>query len=526
MLRFFLVWCLAWSALVAHKCVHSQIARRIKPVPLVHAEGEGESKDERALQAAWRPIRIKVDYSNVPASVPPLISQFFSKVIIPKVAAYYASLLSVTGPTQIPKISATDCDNDMIVPASYKSAPTNSDFVLFVKIDKSIENFLAWATACTYDSKTTRPNTGLVNINLSYVKQTHAAIESNFYTILHELMHALVFSDNLYDRFPIGRAKAISTQTSNGKTWTLVKTPGVVTAARAHFGCLTLVGVRLEDEGGDGSAGSHWEKNTLGNELMTAQDNGRPVISVISLHFLNDVGWYKVNFAAAERLFWGQGRGCAFVSAPGPAFPEFNVGSLTNSCTADFISKSTGGPTDYSNAKPLWDYQVGQTCNNGDSDNFSWTFGKGELESVGTNSRCFQIQYNDANSDNQVQSSACLKSSCVGGKPTFQAGGKSYICATTAKKFLIGDLYTVVCPNAVEFCKFVSQRPAGDCSGHGTYLVSGGCRCEYPFTGQTCAIRGSCTMGESAALCKTINPPTLLALTASDDSLSASPHPQ
>ncbi len=28
---------------------------------------------------------------------------------------------------------------------------------------------------------------------------------------------------------------------------------------KAHFNCSTLEGVQLEDQGGDGTAGSHWE---------------------------------------------------------------------------------------------------------------------------------------------------------------------------------------------------------------------------------------------------------------------------
>ena len=32
---------------------------------------------------------------------------------------------------------------------------------------------------------------------------------------------------------------------------------------RRYFGCESLVGVQLEDQGGSGTAGSHWEKRIL-----------------------------------------------------------------------------------------------------------------------------------------------------------------------------------------------------------------------------------------------------------------------
>ncbi len=36
-------------------------------------------------------------------------------------------------------------------------------------------------------------------------------------------------------------------------------TPNVVKWAKDHYGCATANGVELEDYGGSGTAGSHWE---------------------------------------------------------------------------------------------------------------------------------------------------------------------------------------------------------------------------------------------------------------------------
>jgi len=43
-------------------------------------------------------------------------------------------------------------------------------------------------------------------------------------------------------------------------------TPLATAAARAHFGCASLPGAPLEDEGGEGSALSHWEATALNVE--------------------------------------------------------------------------------------------------------------------------------------------------------------------------------------------------------------------------------------------------------------------
>lgn len=78
--------------------------------------------------------------------------------------------------------------------------------------------------------------------------------------------------------------------------------------ARSHFDCPTLLGVELEDQGGTGTAGQHWEKRVLGvsewvesgrglglrfvaqNEAMTGQVTFNPVFSRFTFAALEDSG--------------------------------------------------------------------------------------------------------------------------------------------------------------------------------------------------------------------------------------------
>jgi hypothetical protein len=48
--------------------------------------------------------------------------------------------------------------------------------------------------------------------------------------------------------------------TQGGRNVTTVVTPRVKSAAQVQLGCNTLPGAELEDDGGDGTAGSHWEQ--------------------------------------------------------------------------------------------------------------------------------------------------------------------------------------------------------------------------------------------------------------------------
>jgi len=44
----------------------------------------------------------------------------------------------------------------------------------------------------------------------------------------------------------------------------------------------------------------------LGNEAMTASLSSNPVFSILTMAFLQDTGWYQVEFDQAEPLFFGK----------------------------------------------------------------------------------------------------------------------------------------------------------------------------------------------------------------------------
>lgn len=75
-------------------------------------------------------------------------------------------------------------------------------------------------------------------------------------------------------------------------------------------------GLELEDGGGRGTSGSHWEKRLLMNEIMTGSVDTRSVVSKMTLALLEDSGWYKANYSMADRLDWGRNQGTQFVTSP------------------------------------------------------------------------------------------------------------------------------------------------------------------------------------------------------------------
>ena len=60
--------------------------------------------------------------------------------------------------------------------------------------------------------------------------------------------------------------------------------------------------------------GSHWHPALMLGSLMTP-GVGPPEVTrldLMTLAALQDTGWYKVNFSAADDLVWGRGAGCVF----------------------------------------------------------------------------------------------------------------------------------------------------------------------------------------------------------------------
>ena len=138
---------------------------------------------------------------------------------------------------------------------------------------------------------------------------------------------------------------------SLGQKQTVLKTPAVVALAKQHFKCDALTGVTLEDDGGPGIAGSHWDKRILMNELMVGELSGmRTSSSAFSLAVLEDSGWYRANFGVTDALAWGLHAGCSFLScAPraGVESGEFCQAQSSDArrCTFDRagFGKCTGG---------------------------------------------------------------------------------------------------------------------------------------------------------------------------------------
>jgi leishmanolysin len=66
----------------------------------------------------------------------------------------------------------------------------------------------------------------------------------------------------------------------------------------------------LEDGGGGGSAGAHFEKLSFGDDTMVSDDTMDAKYGPMTLAVGKDSGWYVVDMGNAEHFFWGKDEGC------------------------------------------------------------------------------------------------------------------------------------------------------------------------------------------------------------------------
>ncbi|PAV59330.1 hypothetical protein WR25_15669 [Diploscapter pachys] len=228
---------------------------------------------------------------------------------------------------------------------------SEADFVLYVTAIPTKrcdgQDTLAYAAHCQQEAELDRPIAGHVNLCPAALSTHRHDLEIVVSTVKHEMLHALGFSVGLYAFFRDENGKPRTKRNHYGKPtslnkelgyydwdrntidtilredwWTgegtvihpvhMMVTPRVREEARKHFGCDKLEGAELENQGGDGTSLTHFEKRLFENEAMTGTHTQNPVYSRITLALLEDSGWYKPNYEMAEELHWGKNLGCDF----------------------------------------------------------------------------------------------------------------------------------------------------------------------------------------------------------------------
>ena len=445
----------------------------IKPHKIKISEDE---KQKRRLNDFWKPIKIKVDMKQIKAqnilddSTIENLEEIFNEV-----TDTFSSILSVIRYVVTDGISEninkycgiTEMEDET------KIGFVNSDIFIFPMIDDSLSNGVLAAAAPCLISQSYRPMAGIVLINrhLSLNKRN----DFNYYMknlLLHELTHVLGFHPIFFNNLNL-----IYTETSN----TYINSPKALEKAKIHFGCNNIKGIQLENQGGTGSIGSHWESRYMLGDYMISSDYTDVVISDITLAVLEDTKFYKVNYYTGGLFRFGKNQGCSFLhkkclynKGEDTLFEnEFCTNPGEAFCSSSHLSKGIcyivkynyridskfryyddplkGGyiPADYCPVSNLFksdldnNYYYPKSCK----------YGKTEFENevIGSNSICFESSISLSSTN-----SICYKMSCdkTNKKINIIIGTKTIVCPGN-EDILInpgGLTGTINCPDYNNVC--------------------------------------------------------------------------
>ena len=284
----------------------------------------------RRLSTNWSQIRIFVDTTfldyqaesnEVIKPFLPNIKRALKKAVkgiteLINVEQYKQSFFSYVNETLLNQFYISKWANEINNP---EEMTMNYDYILLTRFEKNEfpSGVLAAAMPILMHPETNRPMAGLMMVSTSPDFFEKSNVEEYFSKIfIHELTHAFGFLNDAFKYFPGGREQTLLTKIVNNIERTYIKTKKVIEVAKKYFGCNSIDGVEVEDQGTGGSAISHWESRILLGEYMTSVTyEDEMAISDFTLALLEDSGWYKPNYYSGGLMRFGKNKGCAFLTS-------------------------------------------------------------------------------------------------------------------------------------------------------------------------------------------------------------------
>ena len=315
-----------------------------------------------------------------------------------------------------------------VIGADYENFLIKNDIIIFPQFDSSLDSsVIAAAGACIIEKDSNHPYGGVlyINPNINFGDKNINVYMKNI--LLHEITHILIFSPGIIGSLRLNN-------TINGVPHIISK--NVVAKAKEHFGCNSMEGVPLENQGGSGTMGSHWESRYMLGDYMVSTDFPDSAISDITLALFEDSGFYKVNYYSGGLFKFGKGAGCRFfndkcVLNDEAQFKDFCDVSSKPLCSSSRVLKSScfmgrypSIPYKYAyfSDKNIGGYSSANYCpvayeTHPDNDYFPkhCQFGSESSnygEKLGPNSFCFMSSIVDGSSNDSDDKPVCYEIEC------------------------------------------------------------------------------------------------------------------
>lgn len=281
-----------------------------KHKPPVKIKNNNNNSQRRHLNNDFEPMKIKVDYTQLKIDTKNNEEIFDIIKTSLELAIHYFELLLSVKHYNIRKESLSIenyCNVDNI-DKSCSNWLEYYDLILFPSFDSLTDrdDVFASASPCLL-SEDSRPIGGRIYIQNNFDFNKENIIIFLQTILFHEITHILIFEPYLLNSF-----NAIKKEEIDDEIKYYIISPKALEKARFHFGCDSLEGIPLEDQGGEGSIGSHWEGRYMLGDYMVSINYQENTISDITLALFEDSGWYKVNYYTGGLFRFGKNKGCEF----------------------------------------------------------------------------------------------------------------------------------------------------------------------------------------------------------------------
>ena len=453
------------------------------------------------LESTYHKLKVKADVSgldHIKNSLPKVFI-WMETVLIPAIIEHLGETFSVRERRGV--AMGSDTCVEVTVPWNLQRTQ-DADVLLFFTAEATRQDkFVAWASACQIHPVTGRPNAGQINLNPYFVSTERKKFFDQFATVMHEIYHVIGFANSLFkyymDPDTMRRKKVEDTFIENrygGGFKYYIVSPKVLDHARKHFGCSSIKGVPFEDNGGQGSAQTHWEKVAIGNDIMVANTVASPVVSMFTLKLLEDSGWYKINEEMAEDFFWAKDTGCDFINSGKCAYSGHTCGmgsaGTGEGCFYDYTFQARCSTDSFQNQCYFF---TGTDFNKMDcrvEENRDLNSGHLFDEKYGFGSRCFNGNLREYVDSYRYRphGNFCYKARCDDGKINFMVNGKTYYCTRDGEEIKNPGGYHgfIKCPKIKDFCDQLDASCPFDCHMNGRCVTGGKCYCYAGYTGEHC----------------------------------------
>jgi len=456
------------------------------------------SSDRRLKASVYPQIRIYPDFTYL-ESAPSDFQNYIQNKLVPPVISWFQEALKV----KYPVLGNFKLGNSVPVvctkrtPQVLLTTGVSADFFVFFDSDEWEGYTVASSKHCFLSATTKRPliATTIFNRNILIPPGNDVLRqEKNTYLLIHEMMHTLGFSTNAYEFFIDDngnrRTGHIKYMELDGKNTTVIDVPPLTSRLRSFFGCESIPGAYMENDGGSGTIDSHFERRLFVYEAMSSGDIYGRRISEFSLALLEGTGWYIPNYKYAEPYSFGQGQGCDFIEG-------IYSGDLYETCQGNGRGCSPNGVSGgrcyndvLANGHRYHLPEEHFHCENINAIDLArlpdlQVFGRG------TESKCFSGSLHDDTSKGGL-TTFCFKHSCSGeGQDTLlhiQVGDQSVTCRSAGEVNVAGYEGSINCPDPLNFCNTVGvQFCPRNCMGRGTCIGSR-CECYQGFSGVDCGL--------------------------------------